>query len=183
MRFLFDDESFSFEALRAAGYATYGGAELGEVLVACRDIADGDEQAWSTRWARLAGASQQAFAQAADLLDIPASKVRIPYQGTTLPGYFFFADTTGEPRPTVIYHGGYDSTLEEDYLALAAGALRRGYHVLAFDGPGQGSTVRDQGLHFRPDWEAVVTPVVDYALALPHVDPDRIALVGTSLGG
>jgi dipeptidyl aminopeptidase/acylaminoacyl peptidase len=234
MRFLFDDESFSFEALRAAGYATYGGAELGEVLVTCRDIAEGDEEAWSARWAataarveeiaraalaeghtvsareaylrasnyyrtadfyrradpandtesaRLAAASQQAFAHAADLLDIPASKVRIPYQGTTLPGYFFFADTTGEPRPTVIYHGGYDSTLEEAYLGLAAGALRRGYHVLAFDGPGQGSTVREQGLHFRPDWEAVVTPVVDDALTLPEVDPDRIALVGSSLGG
>ena len=234
MRFLFDDESFSFEALRAAGYATYGGAELGEVLVTCRDIAEGDEKGWSARWAataarveeiartalaaghtvsareaylrasnyyrtadfyrredpandtesaRLAAASQQAFAHAANLLDIPARKVAIPYQGTTLPGYFFFADATGEPRPTVIYHGGYDSTLEEDYLALAAGALRRGYHVLAFDGPGQGSTVREQGLHFRPDWEAVVTPVVDHALALPHVDPDRIALIGTSLGG
>ena len=234
MRFLFDDESFSFEALRAAGYATYGGAELGEVLVTCREIAEGDEEAWSARWAatasrveeigttalaaghtvsareallrasnyyrtadfyrredpandpesaRLSNASRQTFAQAAELLDIPARAVRIPYEGTTLPGYLFLADTTGEPRPTVVYHGGFDSTLEEDYLGLAAGALRRGYHVLAFDGPGQGSTVREQGLHFRPDWEAVITPVIDYALTLPQVDPDRIALIGTSLGG
>lgn len=30
-------------------------------------------------------------------------------------------------------HGGYDSTLEENYLALAAGALRRGYNVVTFD--------------------------------------------------
>ena len=28
MKFLFDDESFSFEALRATGFADYGGAEL-----------------------------------------------------------------------------------------------------------------------------------------------------------
>jgi alpha-beta hydrolase superfamily lysophospholipase len=234
MKFLYDDESFSFEALRAAGYAAYAGAELGEVLVTCRQIPEGDEQAWSAQWAataarvegigrealaaghrvsareallrasnyyrtadfyrradpandaesaRLAAASRQSFADAAALLEIPARAVRIPYEGTTLPGYLFLADDSGEPRPTVLYHGGYDSTLEEDYFALAAGALRRGYHVLAFDGPGQGSTVRDQGLHFRPDWEAVVTPAVDFALALPEVDADRLVLIGTSLGG
>ncbi|MER6441571.1 hypothetical protein ABT275_35150 [Streptomyces sp. NPDC001185] len=28
MKFFYDDESFSFEALRAAGYAAYGGADL-----------------------------------------------------------------------------------------------------------------------------------------------------------
>jgi pimeloyl-ACP methyl ester carboxylesterase len=133
--------------------------------------------------ARLARASQQTFADAAALLDTPARAVRIPYEGTTLPGYLFLADDSGEPRPTVLYHGGYDSTLEEDYFGLAAGALRRGYHVLAFDGPGQGSTVREQGLHFRPDWEAVVTPVVDFALTLPEVDASRLVLIGTSLGG
>lgn len=131
----------------------------------------------------MAKASQQTFADAAALLDTPVRAVRIPYEDTTLPGYLFLADDSGRPRPTVIHHGGYDSTLEEDYLATAAGALRRGYHVLAVDGPGQDSTVREQGLHFRPDWEAVVTPIVDVALTLPEVDGDRLVLVGTSLGG
>lgn len=100
----------------------------------------------------LSSASQQTFARVVELLDIPDRAVRIPYEDTTLPGYSFLADSSGEPRPTVVYHGGFDSTLEEDYLAVAAGALRRGYHVLAFDGPGQGGAVRDQGLRFRPDW-------------------------------
>jgi dipeptidyl aminopeptidase/acylaminoacyl peptidase len=36
---------------------------------------------------------------------------------------------------------------------------------------------------FRPDWEAVIGPVVDFALTRPEVDPDRIALMGISLGG
>ena len=40
-----------------------------------------------------------------------------------------------------------------------------------------------QGLVLRPDWEAVITPVVDYALTRPDVDPARIALIGLSLGG
>jgi pimeloyl-ACP methyl ester carboxylesterase len=233
MKFLYDDESFSFEALRSAGYAAYAGADLGEVLVTCRRIPEGDEEAWSAEWAataarierigrdalgaghlvsareallrasnyyrtadfyrrenpaadaesaRLATASRRTFADAAALLDTPARALRIPYEDTTLPGYLFLVDDSGASRPTVLFHGGYDSTLEEDYFAMA-GALRRGYNVLAFDGPGQGSTVREQGLHFRPDWEAVVTPVVDFALTLPEVDAERLTLIGMSLGG
>ena len=54
MKFLYSDESFSFEALRATGYAAYGGADLGEVLVTCRQIPEGDEEAWSARWAATA---------------------------------------------------------------------------------------------------------------------------------
>ncbi|MCM3848508.1 alpha/beta fold hydrolase [Pseudonocardia sp. DR1-2] len=234
MKFLFDDESFSFEALRAAGYAAYAGADLGEVLVTCRDIPEGDHDAWSTRWAataarveligrdaqaaghrvsareallrasnyyrtadfyrrenpaqdtesaRLATASQQTFADAVTLFDTPVRAVEIPYEDVSLPGYLFLVDDSGVRRPTVLFHGGYDSTLEEDYFALAAGALRRGYNVLAFDGPGQGRSLRDRGLHFRPDWEAVVTPAVDLALAQPEVDPERLTLIGMSLGG
>jgi len=35
----------------------------------------------------------------------------------------------------------------------------------------------------RPDWEAVITPVVDYALTRPEIQPGRIAGFGYSLGG
>ena len=234
MKFLFDDESFSFEALRAAGYAARGGADLGEVLAACGNIPDGDEEAWCREWgtladrirdtglaalaaghrvsardallrasnyyrtaefyrradpdndaesARLARLSRESFATAADLLDVPARRVAIPYEGTTLPGYLFLADDFGTPRRTLVYHGGFDSTLEESYLAVARGALERGYTVLAFDGPGQATARRLQGLVFRPDWEKVVTPVIDYAAALPEADQRRMALMGTSFGG
>lgn len=33
MKFLFDDDTFSFETLRTAGFANYFGADLGEVTV------------------------------------------------------------------------------------------------------------------------------------------------------
>ncbi len=32
-------------------------------------------------------------------------------------------------------------------------------------------------------WETVVTRVVDFALTLPQTDPDRIVLIGYSMGG
>lgn len=50
-------------------------------------------------------------------------------------------------------------------------------------GPGRGYALWKQGLYFRPDWERVVTPVVDFALGLPGVDPKRIAIQGISQGG
>jgi pimeloyl-ACP methyl ester carboxylesterase len=255
MKFLFDDESFSFEALRAAGFANYGGADLGEVLVAARAIPEGDEAAWHREWkaiaqrvealgreslqaghevsareallrasnyyrtaefyrrddpwndpevAELSHRSRDTFLTAIRLFDFAVVEVAIPYQDTTLPGYLYLvddsgaargersggrtargerSDDSGTARPTVIYNSGYDSTLEESYFAIAAAALARGYNVLAFDGPGQGGALREQRLVFRPDWEAVVTPVIDFALTRPEIDPGRIALFGYSLGG
>lgn len=234
MKFLFDDESFSFETLRTAGFALYGGADLGEVLVTAAAITGGDEASWHRAWKATAERlqeigeqtkagghrvsareallrasnyyraaeyylrdnpatdpevmlmftrSQQTFTAATDLLDTPAQTVSIPYEGTTLPGYLFLADGSGMPRPTVIYTNGYDSTAEESWFAIAAAALRRGYNVLAYDGPGQGAALRKQKLVFRPDWEAVITPVIDYARTRPEIDAGKIVLFGYSMGG
>ncbi|MFF4381167.1 alpha/beta fold hydrolase [Kitasatospora sp. NPDC001547] len=234
MRFLFEDESFSFETLRAAGFATYGGADLGEVIATARTIGEGDEEAWLREWKataervhrigsralaaghrvsareallrasnyyrtaefyrrddpandpeakRLSALSRETFATAAALMDTPVEAVRIPYGDTTLPGYLFLVDDSGTPRPTVLFTSGFDSTLEEAYFAVAAAALRRGYNVLAYDGPGQGAALREQRLVFRPDWEAVVTPVVDHALTRPEIAADQLVLFGYSLGG
>ncbi|WP_422743451.1 alpha/beta hydrolase family protein [Mycobacterium sp. WMMD1722] len=128
-------------------------------------------------------ASQDAYARAAQLMGPTWEPVEIPYEGTTLPGYFYKSDESNEPRPTLIFHGGYDSSLEELYYYAGAAAVRRGYNCLTFDGPGQGMPLRQQKLVFRYDWENVVTPAVDYALSRPDVDGDRLALKGMSLGG
>ena len=61
--------------------------------------------------------------------------------------------------------------------------MRRGYDCLIVDGPGQGSTLRIQGLCFRPDWERVIAPAVDWLEARPDVDPEAIGLIGLSMGG
>ncbi|WP_131739480.1 alpha/beta hydrolase family protein [Actinomadura roseirufa] len=131
----------------------------------------------------LSGLARGTFAAAAEHMDSPVEPVVIPYEETTLPGYLFLVDDSGTPRPTVVFTSGFDSILQEAYFAVAAAALRRGYHCLAYDGPGQGAALREQRLFFRPDWEAVITPVLDYALARPEIDPDRVVLYGYSFGG
>jgi dipeptidyl aminopeptidase/acylaminoacyl peptidase len=124
-----------------------------------------------------------AFRKAAALFTPPVEMINIPYEGTTLPGYFYKVDDTDAPRQTLILVGGYDGTVEEGYFAGAAGALRHGYHCLCFDGPAQGGALLKQHLYFRPDWENVVRPVVDYVLSRPEVDRKRIVLMGGSWGG
>lgn len=123
------------------------------------------------------------FHQAAALSPTPIRPVEIPFEGTTLPGYHCTPDASGRKRPLLIVQTGFDGTGEELWFSTAFFALKRGWNVLIFEGPGQGRVIREQGIPFRPDWETVVTPVVDYALTLPETDPDSIALMGLSFGG
>lgn len=118
-------------------------------------------------------------------LQEPAVKpLRIPFEGVTLPAYFIpAAGRARETRPLVIFTNGYDATVTEMYFASAVAASRRGYHSLIFDGPGQGETLIEHGMHLRADWETVINSVVDFALELPDVDTSRIALGGWSMGG
>lgn len=121
------------------------------------------------------------YRTAAALFKPAIEPVEIPYEGTKLPGYLHRSgDGT---RPLLILHTGFDGAAEEKHWSGARAAVERGYHVLCFDGPGQSGPLHREGLVFRFDWEKVVTPVVDFALTLPGIDHNRIALRGESLGG
>ncbi|OYD83470.1 alpha/beta hydrolase family protein [Azospirillum brasilense] len=114
----------------------------------------------------------------------PAIPLAIPFSGLSLPGRFIPAEGfETRVRPLIIFTNGYDGTITDMYFASAVAASRRGYHSLLFDGPGQGAMLYERGVPLRPDWEAVIGAVVDFAEALPLVDATRIALSGWSLGG
>jgi len=126
--------------------------------------------------------SRETFRDALALDAVRYEIVAIPYENTTLPGYVYSVDDSGTPRPLLIVQTGFDGCQEELHPYAMEG-VRRGYNVLTFEGPGQGEVIRVRHIPFRPDWENVILPVVDYAAGRPDVDEDRIALWGISLGG
>ena len=120
-----------------------------------------------------------------DLAAVPGERLQVPYEDTTLPGYFFRAPGAepGERRPLVVLNNGSDGATSHMGLFGGWAALERGYHAMTFDGPGQQAALFRQQIPFRHDWEAVLTPVVDAMAARSDVDADRIALIGVSQAG
>ncbi len=129
------------------------------------------------------GKSRTCFLEAIKYTDHPVEFINIPFEGTTLPAYLCLVDDSGKKRPLLIVHSGFDGTAEELYFEIAKLAVERGFNCLLFEGPGQGEVIRRQKILFRPNWETVVSPVLDYALQLPEVNSEKIGLVGISFGG
>ena len=125
----------------------------------------------------------EVFQKAAGLFKTPIEIIKIPFESTTLPAYFLKVDDSDNARPIIVYTNGYDSNIQEMYFAHAETALKRGYNCLLFDGPGQGRNLIQGNSYLRPDWEKVVTPVIDYALTRKEVDQTKIILARWSFGG
>ncbi len=83
----------------------------------------------------------------------------------------------GEPgKGVVVVHGGFDSYIEELYRFVACIAAA-GFETVIFEGPGQGSVIRRQGIPFTVEWEGPVSAVLD------HFGFEDVTLLGVSLGG
>jgi cephalosporin-C deacetylase-like acetyl esterase len=139
----------------------------------------GDRQRGQALWQE----GRDVFLKAAALSNGRIQHVRIPYEGTTLPGYLVTPEGGAKKRPLLLIQTGLDGTAEDLYFILGAIAAQRGYACLIYEGPGQGEMIVKQGLPFRYDWEKVVSSVVDFAVKRPEVDPERIAVIGYSMGG
>ena len=117
-------------------------------------------------------------------LNPPGEVVDVPYEkGVSLCAYFVRAPFDTGRQPCLISMGGLDSIKDEMWFMQAHGALQRGISVLMIDGPGQGGTLRRHKVTTRPDYEVPIGRCIDYLLTRPDVDPSRIAVCGSSLGG
>lgn len=126
----------------------------------------------------------ESFQRAGRWFSRPLEAVEIPYEGKSLPGYFY----PGQGRPdkkvaAVIYIPGADVLKEELYFMGGRGIVDRGMALLTMDGPGQGASLRHRGIHSRFDFEVPLSAAVDYLLTRPEVDPDRIGVIGRSFAG
>lgn len=126
---------------------------------------------------------REAWSQSCALRSPAWEPVSIPYEDTTLPGWFAAPSSAPGRRPTLILNNGSDGPISSMLAFGGGGAIERGYNVLFFDGPGQQSMLFEHNVLFRHDWEAVITPVVDYLLTRADVDPRAIALYGVSQAG
>ncbi|HET9072938.1 MAG TPA: alpha/beta fold hydrolase [Solirubrobacteraceae bacterium] len=111
----------------------------------------------------------------------PVELVEIPWEGVQIQGRLhLFRDH--RRAPTVLFLPGMDMTKEMFPSPLANPYLRRGMNVLSIDGPGQGiSNIRKIRVS-DDNYERAASAAIDYLLERPEVDPDRIAVVGTSFG-
>ncbi|MCA9874984.1 MAG: alpha/beta fold hydrolase [Anaerolineales bacterium] len=122
-----------------------------------------------------------AFYRGLDALHVPYERMEIPYAGNDLDGLYFPGDSAQHGDTLILMINGYDSIKEETYFTLGQEALARGFSFMSYDGPGQGSAIREHGIPFTPNWGDVNRAVVDAVTAV-HPEIKEIILVGFSMG-
>ena len=110
-------------------------------------------------------------------------RVPVPYEGgAELPAYFIPAPGAS-PGPAAIFLCGLDTTKEISTLRVRDRLAARGIGCLAIDTPGVGGALRLGKLPTRFDYEVPVAAAIDYLQSRADVDPTRIGIIGSSLGG
>jgi dienelactone hydrolase len=128
----------------------------------------------------------QMFDKAWTLAPAPFDRVKIPYEGQLLDALFYPVRGKAETRFPVVYnYAGADGILlrGDDGGAGANQYVRRGMAFIDVDGPGHGGALRLKKLYAPPDSKRVAKAVIDYLVTRPDVDPNRIAIHGSSMGG
>jgi pimeloyl-ACP methyl ester carboxylesterase len=100
------------------------------------------------------------------------SKENVPYKGTFMKTLVF---KQKNPKGNIIVFGGYDSFIEEFYIAIKE-LQKIEYDIYLFEGPGQGQTLKN-GLTFEPYWEKPIGAILDY------YNLENVSVIGISWGG
>ncbi|HOI75539.1 MAG TPA: alpha/beta fold hydrolase [Syntrophales bacterium] len=124
----------------------------------------------------------EAFYKGLDSLKVNYERIHVPYEGKSLQAVYYPGPSGSERKPLIVAMPGFDGMQEEVYFTIASAATQHGYSVLTFDGPGQGSALRNQNLKFTAQWEKPVAAVLDEFLRT-HQRPTKIVLFGSSFGG
>ena len=113
----------------------------------------------------------------------PIERIELPYQNSKIHAILHLPPHRKdcEKAPCVMYIPGMDG-VKEDNPASGDPFLERGFAVLAIDGPGQGET-REGGICCTASNYADAGKLAcDYLVTRPEIDPDRLAVMGSSMG-
>jgi cephalosporin-C deacetylase-like acetyl esterase len=110
-------------------------------------------------------------------------RVDVPYEGAALAAYYLPSETGTGRLPTMVIFDGLDNCKEMSVLFAGLEFTKRGYNVLAIDGPGQGESLRLRKIHSRYDYDIAGTAAYNYIVARPDVDPERVGVMAYSFGG
>jgi dienelactone hydrolase len=123
------------------------------------------------------------YAQYAQLAAHHVEAVWLPFAGSAIPAWFHLPPNyTGGKLPVVIVIPGMDSFKEMSVALYGDRWLNRGIAVLAIDGPGQYEAPMVGINVSMENWSNVGRVLVDWLCARTEIDPERIAVTGTSFG-
>jgi dipeptidyl aminopeptidase/acylaminoacyl peptidase len=116
-----------------------------------------------------------------ELSPYPIERVEVPWEGVTLAGLLHLVPGL-DKAPTVIFLPGMDMTKEAFPDPENNPFLKRGMHVLSFDGPGQGISNLRKIRVTDDNYERAASAALDYLANRPEVDAERLAVSGFSMG-
>jgi pimeloyl-ACP methyl ester carboxylesterase len=105
--------------------------------------------------------------------DEPIKRYKIKYGNAFIPAMKL--SYTQNPKGVILIHGGFDSFIEE-FFCLWKYLAEKGYEIIAFEGPGQGTALKN-GLVADLAWEKPTKAVLD------HFRINDATLIGISFGG
>jgi dienelactone hydrolase len=119
------------------------------------------------------------------LSEHPHLRVEVPFEGKILDGWFFPPRhrIKRDPPPCIMFLSGADALPEENFFRGVQYVTNRGAACFVFNGPGQGSTLREHGIPTRADYEVPVIAAVDALMKRVDFDHERLGLLGVSMGG
>lgn len=128
---------------------------------------------------KLHDACVAAYAKGAPLYDPPALHFDIQYRRRAVQGYLRLPRTP-RPAPVVVIFNGTNAVKEELHWWSDA-LLAEGVATIGFDGPGLGNTFHRLTTVAEP--RPLGVAILNHVETRPELDPERIAILGLSLGG
>jgi len=110
--------------------------------------------------------------------------VELPYRGKTLPAIFHLPPdyAAGSKVPVIVVVSGMDGFKERSVALKDDRFLKRGYAVLAFEGPGYWEPPL-RGIYIDvPGWAECGKLVADWIAKRPELDVTKIGMTGVSFG-